>query len=426
MQGSRIRPHRVHYAWVIVAVTFAATLITAGLRAAPGVLIVPMEAHFHWSRSVISGAVAVNILVLGALGPFGAAILERFGIRRVVVSALVMMSLGMALSIFVTAPWQLVVLWGPVVGLGTSMTFMVLAATVASRWFAEKRGLVMGILTASTATGQLIFLPLLAEMNDWLGWQAVVLTVAGAALLVAVPVALFMRDRPADLGLAPYGQAGGPVAWVKPAINPARRAIAVLRDGVKDRDFWMIGASFFVCGASTSGLISTHLIPACLDEGVPAVTGASLLAAMGFFNIFGTTMSGWLSDRCDCRKLLAWYYGLRALSLLALPFAFQYNMWGLSAFAVFYGLDWIATVPPTVRLLARRFGEQNVAVYYGWITALHQLGGASIAWLAGVMRVETGDYVSAFIFSGVLCLCASVLVTLIGGQPRPAMLAAAE
>jgi sugar phosphate permease len=416
-----MRPPRLHYAWIVFGTTFLATLVTAGLRAAPGVLIVPLETHFHWSREAISGAVALNLLMLGAMGPFAAALLETVGVRRAVFVSLLLMAAGMGATVLIRAEWQLVVLWGLVVGIGTSMTFMVLAATVAARWFARRRGLVMGLLTASTATGQLIFLPLLANVNERYGWQAVVLLAAGAVAAVALPVGLLLRDRPSDLGLAPYGQAGGPLPTPPPPANPVRRAFTALRTALRTRDFYFIGGSFFVCGASTNGLIGTHLIPACMDAGLPATAGASLLAGMGVFNIIGSTVSGWLSDRWDGRLLLGWYYGLRGLSLLALPFALHADLLSLSLFSVFYGLDWIATVPPTARLTARTFGEQNVAVYYGWVTTLHQLGGAGVAWFAGFLRVETGDYLSAFLFSGVLCLLASVLVTFIGARPSGAM-----
>ena len=418
-----MRPFKLHYAWIIFALTFLTTLVTAGLRAAPSILIVPLEQHFHWSRDVVAGAVALNILVLGAMGPFSAVILEAFGIRRTIFWALLVMAAGMAGTTLIDSEWQLLLLWGLVVGLGTSMTFMVLAATVAARWFSRRRGLVMGMLTASTATGQLIFLPVLATVNDRIGWQAVTLVAAGAATLMALPIALFMRDRPSDIGLLPYGQVGTPAAAPRTTVNPFSRAIGALRENLRHRDFYLIAGSFFVCGASTNGLIGTHLIPACMDAGLPATTGAGLLAAMGAFNIFGTTASGWLSDRWDSRKLLAWYYGLRGLSLLALPFALHASLLSLSIFTIFYGLDWIATVPPTVRLTARRFGEQNVGVNFGWVTTAHQLGGAGAAWLAGFLRVETGDYLSAFMLSGVLCLAASVVVTFIGTRPAAAALA---
>lgn len=417
-----MKPYRIHYAWIVAALTFAVLLAAAGVRSTPAILMVPLEREFGWSRATISSAVAVNIFLYGLAGPFAAAILERFGMRRTILVALAAITSGVALTPLVTQPWQLILLWGVVVGAGTGATALVLGATVAARWFADKRGLVMGVLTASTATGQLVFLPLLAELAEQFGWRAVSLTVAAVTAAMLVPVALLMRDRPSDVGLLPYGATSAPQA-APPVANPFSRAIGALREGLSHRDFWLLGGSFFICGASTNGLIGTHLIPACIDHGILEITAAGLLAAMGVFDFIGTTLSGWLSDRYDSRMLLAWYYGLRGLSLLFLPFAFQYSFWGLSAFAVFYGLDWIATVPPTVRLTAQSFGEQGVAIYFGWIAAAHQLGAACAAWLAGLLRVETGDYLSAFMSAGVLCLVASVMVSRIG-KPRRSLVAA--
>ncbi len=412
---------RVHYAWVVAAVTFLVLLTAAGVRSTPGVLLVPLEQEFGWSRSIISFAVAVNIFLFGLAGPFAAAIIERFGLRRSIMTALAIIATGVALTPLMQQSWHLILLWGVVVGSGTGVTAMVLGATVAGRWFQTQRGLVVGVLTASTATGQLVFLPLYASLLEAYGWRAVSLTIASVAGFMIIPVALLMRDRPSDLGLPPYG--GTAIVPTPPlTANPARRALSALREAAGYRNFWLLSGSFFICGASTNGLIGTHLIPACLDHGIPEVAAASLLAMMGIFDFFGTTASGWLSDRMDNRKLLAWYYGLRGLSLIALPFTFQYSFYGLGLFAVFYGLDWIATVPPTVRLTAQTFGEQGAAVYFGWIAATHQLGAAFAAWMAGLARESTGDYLSAFMGAGILCLAASVMVSLIDRpRMRPAL-----
>ena len=407
---------RIHPAWIVAACTFAVLLVAAGVRSTPGVLIIPLETEFGWSRATISFAVAVNILLYGLIGPFAAALLERFGLRRTVGTALALLSLGVALTPLMTQPWHLVGLWGVLVGSGSGVVALVLASTVASRWFSQKRGLVMGLLTASTATGQLVFLPVLAWLAEHFGWRAVSITISAVAALMILPVAAFLWDRPSDRGVPPYG-GSTVVPRVVSTVNPARRAVNALGAGVGSRDFWLLAGSFFVCGASTNGLIGTHLIPACVDHGIPEVTGAGLLAAMGVFDMFGTTLSGWLSDRWDNRMLLAWYYGLRGLSLVFLPFALQGGETGyvaLGVFAVFYGLDWIATVPPTVRLAARCFGEENAPVMFGWIAAAHQMGAASAAWLAGVVRVESGSYLPAFMSAGALCLVASVLVAFIG------------
>jgi sugar phosphate permease len=419
---------KLHYAWVVAGVTFLTLLIAAGLRATPGVLIVPLETEFGWSRATISFAIGVNILLYGLIGPFAAAVMDRFGLRRTMLGALALIAAGVALTPLMTRPWQLVLLWGAVVGTGSGATALVLGATVVARWFASRRGLVMGVLTASTATGQLIFLPLLASLAENFGWRMVALAVAAAALGLIPVVALLMRDRPQDIGLAPFGAVNEQGTAVPVRGNPAARALLALRDGLRSRDFWLLAGSFFICGASTNGLIGTHLIPACLDHGIPQVAGASLLAAMGVFDLVGTTLSGWLSDRWSNRGLLAWYYGLRGLSLIYLPFAFDITFYGLPLFAIFYGLDWIATVPPTVRLTTQAFGTERGPIMFGWIAAAHQLGAALAAFTAGALRANLGTYLEAFMLSGLLCLVAALMVLFIGSRSDEAttVLAPAE
>jgi MFS family permease len=349
--------------------------------------------------------------------------MERFGVRRVVVGALMTVSAGSALTVFMSQPWQLDLLWGVVVGIGTGSMASVLAATVATRWFAQRRGLVLGALTAAGATGQLIFLPALAWLAVNVGWRASALLVAGAALIGVPLVILLMRDRPADVGLRAYGatEADEPAP---PLRNPVRAALGGLAMGVRNRNFWLLSVSFFICGASTNGLIGTHLIPASMDHGLPEVTAASLLAVIGIFDVAGTMISGWLTDRVDSRWLLFWYYGLRGLSLLFLPYAFGVQYFGLILFIVFYGLDWVATVPPTVALAADTFGKRNVGVVYGWIFASHQLGAASAAFGAGAVRTYFGDYQLAFMTSGLLCLLAAGLVIRISRARGPEVVAA--
>lgn len=412
------RKPRLYYGWIVVAVTFLVLLVGAGVRATPGVLILPLEHEFGWSNATISTAVAINTLLYGLLGPFAVAIMERFGLRRTVCAALLLLAAGVAATVLMRQPWQLMLLWGVVVGSGTGMVAVVLGATVAGRWFHKNRGLVLGLLIASSATGQLIFLPLLAALDTHFGWRWVSASVAAIALALVPLVALLMRDRPSDVGLPPYGATE--IEPPQPAQNPALRALRALKKGARSRDFWLLAGSFFVCGASTSGLISTHLIPACGDHGIPEVRAASLLALMGIFDFFGTTGSGFLTDHFDSRLLLFVYYALRGLSLFFLPFSFDYNFMGLTLFAAFYGLDWIATVPPTVRLAEQAFGKENAAVMFGWIAATHQIGAALAAWGAGFLRTETASYVSAFLSAGLLCLVAAGMVLFIGTEKRKA------
>jgi sugar phosphate permease len=397
---------RLHYAWVVAAVTFAVLLVSAGIRATPGVLMVPLEGEFGWSRATISLAISVNLVLYGLMGPFAAALMERLGVRRTMLMALTALALGVWATTLMTRPWQLVLLWGVVVGGATGMGALVLGAVIVNRWFHERRGVVMGVLTASTATGQLVFLPVLAWLAEHHGWRSAVQMVAAAAAVALPLVLLLMRERPGDLGLRPYGATAQSDAAPRPA---AAAPLAGLARGVRSRDFWLLFLTFFICGASTNGLIGTHFIPAAHDHGIPQVAAAGLLAVMGVCDLLGTTLSGWLSDRWDSRKLLAWYYGLRGVSLIFLPLAFTGPHLSLGVFALFYGLDWVATVPPTVRLTADSFGKENVGVMFGWIVAGHQLGAAFAAGGAGAVRTWMGDYQTAFIASGALCLVASVM-----------------
>jgi len=403
---------------ITAAVAFALLISSAAVRSAPSMMILPLEKEFGWSAATISAALAVNIGLFGLVGPFAAAIFERFGLRRAIAGAFTLLALAAGLSTTMTAPWQLMLFWGLMTGLGTGCVGLVVGATIVNRWFEKRRGTVMGLLTASNATGQLIFLPLYGFLVSGPGWRAEALVVSGVCALL-VPVAFFaLREYPSDIGLPMYG-ATSVVAPVRSTENPFGRAVGALGQGLRSRDFWLLGGTFFICGASTNGLIGTHLVPACGDHGIPEVRAAGLLAMMGVFDLVGTTASGWLTDRYSSRMLLFWYYGLRGLSLIFLPQAFGIAAIGLPIFAVWYGLDWIATVPPTLRLTTDAFGRERSAMIFGWILAGHQLGAAFAAYGAGVIRTITLSYDGAFISSGVLCLCASVLALFIGrGRER--------
>ena len=419
---------RIHYAWIIVGVTFAVSLLAAGIRAAPGVLIVPLEQEFHWSRATISLAVGINIFLYGLVGPFAAAAMDRFGVRRTMALSLAATGIGVACSPLMREAWQLVLLWGVLVGVGAGFIGAYISAYIAARWFQTRQGFVVGILTAANAAGQLVFLPSMAYVVEHAGWRAMSLSLAAVAVGFVPVLILLMRERPEDIGLARYGGMPEPVRPA-PAGNPVMVAFRALGEGARTRDFWLVAGGYFVCGASTNGLIGTHLIPACVDHGFTEVTGAGLLAAAGTFSFIGGMMSGWLSDRWDNRFLLFWYYGLRGLSLMYLPFALDMSFVGLTLFSVFYGLDWIASVPPTVRLLSRVVGSERTGIMVAWITVIHQLGGAGAAYLAGVLRISFGTYLEAFMVSGLLCVLAALMVLFIGadharaepaGTPAPA------
>ena len=410
---------RLHYAWVVAGVTFLALLASAGIGATRAVLVLPLEREFGWDRAAISLALSINLLLFGLCGPFAGALMTRFGVRRVMLVALSTLAAGVGLSTLMSSVWQLVALWGVLVGLGSGAMALVLGATVATRWFVKRRGLITGIFAASTATGQLIFLPEQAAIVEAAGWRTAVLVVCAVAVTVALLVAVFMRDDPRTVGVEPYGseRAPRPADPAPPArVNPFGLAIVTLVDGARVRDFWLLAGSFAVCGATTVGLIAVHLIPASVEHGLPEVTAAGMLAAMGVFDLVGTTLSGWLSDRMDPRKLLVWYYTLRGIALLFLPAAYDAGVPALGAFVVFYGLDWVATVPPTVRLVADRFGKERVGPVFGWIFGAHQLGGSIAAFGAGALHTWLGDYLVAFMTAGALCLLAAGLVI---GLTRP-------
>ncbi|MDR3387062.1 MAG: MFS transporter [Rudaea sp.] len=410
MLAKRLRG-RVHYAWIVAALTFVTLLVVAGIRATPSVLIVPLERNFGWGRDSITLAVSIGLVLFGLMGPFAAAAMQRFGIRRTMVAALALLAAAMGGSAFVTTPLGLILTWGVLAGIGTGTMAMVLGVTIVNRWFDANRGSVLGLLTASTATGQLLFLPILAWVVAHYDWRVVVWIVAVAAVVLIALVLLLMPERPADIGLGRFG--GSDDAGADAATgNPVANAFRALGNASRSGTFWLLFGTFFICGLSTNGLIGTHLIAYCIDNGIPEVRAAGLLAMMGVCDIIGTTLSGWLSDRYDNRVLLCAYYGLRGLSLLYLPYS-DFTFYGLGIFTVFYGLDWIATVPPTVRLTTERFGAAQAPLVYGWIGAGHQLGAATAAFGAGVLRVQTNRYVEAFLIAGITCLVAATLSLMI-------------
>lgn len=399
---------RIHLAWIVAAVAFVATVGAAGFRATPGVLINPLQDEFGWSRATISAAVSVNLVLFGLTAPFAAALMESFGMRRVVATALLLVSAGSGLTVFMRHSWQLVLCWGVLVGLGTGSMALAFVATVTGRWFVRHRGVVTGVLTAGGATGQLIFLPVLAHLSDAHGWRVAALTVAAAALVVVPLVIVFLRDHPADAGLPAYG-----ATQIEPrpaaTTGAARRAVTALRDGSRSGAFWLLAGGFAICGLTTNGLIGTHFVPAAHDHGMPETTAASLLALVGVFDIVGTILSGWLTDRFDPAVLLGIYYGLRGLSLVVLPDLFAASPHpSMLIFVLFYGLDWVATVPPTITLCREKFGTSGPVVF-GWVFASHQVGAAVAATAAGAVRDSLGTYTLAFYAAGGLSVIAAML-----------------
>jgi MFS family permease len=446
------RSHRLHPAWTVAALTFLALIAAAAFRSSTGVLIEPVEAEFGWSRSWTSGAVSINLVLFGLTAPFAAALMERFGVRRVVAIALTLVAIGAGGTLVMTEPWHLLVLWGFVVGFGTGSMALVFGAIVANRWFVERRGLVMGVFSAGSATGQLVVLPVVAYLATHAGWRWASGLTAVLALAIVPLVLWLLHDRPEDIGVRPYGAAApaparapveAPVAMADqlvaselPAVQvaprpmstvtekvdgPGRVALRELRLASRTRAFWILFGTFFICGWSTNGLIQTHFVPMAHDHGMPATTAASLLAVVGIFDIIGTIGSGWLSDRVDARVLLFVYYGLRGLALLAGPSVMGARVEPpLLFFIIFYGLDWVATVPPTVALCRQQFGTARSSVVFGWVFAGHMIGAGIAAEVAGLIRESTGSYSQAWWTAGGLCLLAAVAIFGISSRPVPA------
>lgn len=398
---------RVHRAWAVAGVTFLVLLASAAFRSSYGLMLVPIEQDLGWTRAATSLAVSVNLIFYGVTAPFAAALMERVGVRKVAVTALLLIAAGTGLTVFMTATWQLVLLWGVVAGLGVGSTALVFGALITNRWFVKQRGLVMGILGAAFSTGQLIFLPTLAHVIDDHGWRSASVLICLMALLLVPVVALVLRDRPSDLGLQPYG-ATQPVPETPPTQGAARRALSVLREAAATRVFWLLAGTFFICGWTTNGIVSTHFVPTGHDHGMAATTAASMLAVVGVFDIVGTIGSGWLTDRYDPRLLLAVYYLLRSMALAAVPIILGPSVEpSLLVVMMFMGLDWVATVPPTVTLCREFFGVERGAIVFGWVFAAHMIGAAVAATASGVLREMYGTYTSSWLLASVLAFGAA-------------------
>ena len=405
------------YGWVVVAVAGIVVLVTAGVRSAPGAFILSMTEEPGWSTASVSFAAAIGLVVFGLSGPISGWLMGRIGVRNVVLLSLVITAGSLIATSVVREIWQLTLAFGLLSGLGTGLVASVLGPTVATRWFVKDRGLVTGVLGASTSTGQLIFFPLLTTLAVVVGWRAGALVLAGLSLVLLVPVLVWFRNDPADVGARPLGVAEGEVSHVPP---PER---GILGRALRTTDFWFLAGTFFVCGATSNGLVGQHFIPHAVDHGFTAVAASGALAVMGFFNFVGTIGSGWLTDRVDPRKLLLVYYTFRGVSLLFLPFI--HDGLTIGAFAVLFGLDYIATVPPTVALVADRFGSRNVGIVYGWVFAAHMIGAAIAAWVAGVVRDSVGDYATAFVAAGWIAIIAGFAALAIRKPRSPATAVAA-
>ena len=411
-----------HYAWVVAVMTFLVLLVAAGVRAAPGALIKPLEAEFGWDRASISLAVAVSILAFGFGAPLSGGLIDRFGPRRIMVAGLGLVAIGLGPLLTLRELWQLHLFWGLVTGLGTGAIANVLGATVALRWFRTNRGIVLGLFAAAASMGQLVFLPTLVAITTTVGWRGAITVLFGAIAVLVLPALLLMRDRPEDVGARPVGDLGDSTDAREQAEAAAERAEDVrrtpMREAARTADFWLLAGSFFVCGYTSNGLIGTHLIPHAVEHGFTEMAAAGAVGLMGMMNVAGTLASGWLTDRYDNRRLLAAYYGFRAVAIFFLPFIVEVP--GLLVFAVIYGLDWIATVPPTANLAAIRFGRASVGTIYGWIFCSHMVGAALAAFLGGWFRDQFGDYSVVFMSAAALGFIAAALslrISLTGVTP---------
>lgn len=408
---------KLHYSWVILCLIFFSIIVAGIIRSSAGVFVIPFENDFDWNRSTITFAFGLSLLMYGLLGPFMGALVQIIGLKKMILLSMGTLMTGLFFSLFMTETWHLVLLWGILIGGGSSLFLTVLSPIIANRWFVKRRGLAVGVLTASTATGQLLLLPVVAYIVEKSNWRVSLSLILMLSILTIILITFFMKESPKSIGISPYGGAAVHSAELENNQmdrNPFRLAISVLFDAFSYKEFWLLAGSFFVCGLSTSGLIGTHFVSYCIGFGFAAVTAASMLSFMGIFDLVGTTLSGWLSDRFDNRWLLFWYYTLRGISLVFLPIAlFEGSFTLLIIFAIFYGLDWIATVPPTINIARNVFGLEKSVIIYGWIFAAHQIGAAVAAFGGGVIFERYYSYTSAFVGAGILCLFASLCVIVI-------------
>ncbi|MDR7071645.1 MFS transporter [Fictibacillus barbaricus] len=420
--GKGLEQNRIHYSWVILSIAFFSIIVAGIVRSSSGVFIDPFEKEFGWDRSVISLAFAVGLFLYGISGPFMAALVEVFGIKKVMLISMATLLTGTLLTFIMQHPWQLIIIWGIIIGLGSGLFLTVLSPYIANRWFEKRRGLALGILTASTATGQLILLPVIAMIIHHFSWRSAIALIMVLCVCIFLVIVLFMKNSPKDAGVLPYGlEKASEDKGEEQKRNPIVIAFNGLFEAVKVKEFWLLAGSFFICGLSTTGLIGTHFVSFCMSYGVPLVTAASLLSFMGIFDLVGTTLSGWLSDRIDNRWLLFWYYGLRGASLVLLPYALAKDSYTLLLiFSIFYGLDWIATVPPTIGISRQVFGIEKSVVVYGWIFASHQAGAAVAAYGGGLIYKVFNSYTWAFFLAGIFCVIASLFVMVIKKQTAAA------
>lgn len=404
---------KLHFAWVVLGALVVVMLLASGLRAVFGVFIKPLEATFGWDRASLSGAAAVSLLLLGAAGPVVGWLADRWGPRRVILLSTIVLGVGTLLSSRVTALWQLYLTAGVLMGLGAGGVGMSTGAALAARWFEGRRGLVMGLVGGAMSAGQLAIVPLAVWLTLSYGWRQSFLYLGVLLLVIGVPVTLLLvHDDPRERGLKAYGAGHAAAAGAMPAPPEGRTRVA---EAMQVPAFWLLAATFFICGYTSNGLVLTHLVPHAAEHGFSEMHAAQALGVMGAMNILGTVASGWICDRFGRKGPLAFYYGVRGVSLLFLLYV--WNVPSLHIFAAIFGLNYISTVPPTTTLTANIFGRYSVGSLSGWIFFSHQVGSALGAAMGGWVFQATGSYSWAFISAAMLAFLAVPLALAIKEAP---------
>ena len=406
---------RIHPAWIVLGALTLCLLASTGIRAVFGVYIKPMEAEFGWSRGALSMAAALSLLLLGAVGPFAGRLADRWGPRRVIVFALIVLGIGSILSSFVTRLWHIYLTAGVLMAAGAGGAALSTGSAVVARWFDKRRGLAMGLAAGGMSAGQLIVIPLATVLTLTYGWRSSFLWLGIGLLVLVVPLgAWLVRNTPEERGVRALG-AQGPVQTAAQQAAAQQAGRVSISEAAQTLPFWLLMSTFFVCGYTSNGMVLTHFMPHAMDHNFTAMQASSALGVMGAMNIIGTIGSGWLCDRFGRRGPLATYYFIRGISLLFLLYV--WDLQSLHLWAAIFGLNYISTVPPTTTLTANIYGRFSVGELSGWIFFAHQVGAALGAALAGWIFEWTGSYSSAFVSAAILGFVAAGLAMMIREEP---------
>jgi len=408
-------PRRLHPAWIVLGALTLCLLASTGIRAVFGVYIKPMEAEFGWSRGALSGAAALSLLLLGAVGPFAGRLADRWGPRRVIVLSLTLLGLGSIASAFVQSLWHIYLTAGVLMAVGAGGAALSTGSTVVARWFESRRGMAMGLAAGGMSAGQLIVIPLATVLTLWFGWRWSFLWLGVGLLVLVVPVgAWLIRNLPEERGVRPLG-ATGPSQTAAQMADARQAGRVSVSEAAQTAPFWLLMSTFFVCGYTSNGMVLTHFMPHALEHNFSAMEASAALGVMGAMNIVGTIGSGWLCDRFGRRGPLATYYFVRGVALLFLLYV--WNVPSLHFWAALFGLNYISTVPPTTTLTANIYGRYSVGELSGWIFFAHQVGSALGAALAGWIYEWSGSYSPAFVSAAVMAFLATGLTLMIREEP---------